>query len=78
MALKQIPILLNFDSSKTIGVLHVDESLIPIGHDYVFALAYHPGKTESDDELCAVSLMSDKAYREYLDSDKYQGSQTPV
>jgi hypothetical protein len=65
--MKTIPVLLNFDSTKQIGTMTIDETLLPATPDFVFTIGYMPSGA-SGYELIAVSVHNDKDYAKYLEA----------
>lgn len=66
--MKQIPVLIGFDSSKPIGFLTIDESELPPGVGYVFALGYmieQLTEEKVEAEVVCVSLLTDEQYYQY-------------
>lgn len=74
--MRTIQVVQEFDSSNAIGTMVIDETKLPPGDGYVFALAYLVKKSHVEDgkpvvdemELYQVSLMSDERYLAYLKS----------
>ena len=69
--MKKIPVLINFDQSRQIGTLEIDETQLPEYSDYVFAIGYLADQISLDRrdkvaELVEVSLLTDTQYISYL------------
>lgn len=62
-----VPVLLEFDEGQEIGTMQLDETKLPQRPNYVFAIGFHMATPH---RLMCVSLVNDKKYLEYLDSDQ--------
>lgn len=70
----RVPVLLNFDYDKVIGIMELDETQLPKNPNWVFSLGYLATDAEVIGEkvnvtaykLFTVSLQSDESYMEYL------------
>ena len=79
--MKTIPVVVGFNTDKQIGYLTIDETKLPAGPNYVFALGYKINTVDYDAkndkfrvlecELIQVSLQTDSQYLEYLNSESY-------
>jgi len=73
-----VPVVLDWDSTKPIGQLTIDETRIPSTPDWVLSLGYMAKDFTLDNgeltvntyDLVQVSLLHDEAYMAYLDKQK--------
>lgn len=67
MNLKTIPVVLDWNHDREIGSMTIDVDKLPQQPDFVITLGYR-NEIYPRYVLTAVSVVSDKKYKEYLDN----------
>lgn len=61
-----VPVVVNFDHEKIIGIMSIDETKLPSTPEYVFSIGYRYS-SNTEHHLMCISLMWDKEYQKYLE-----------
>jgi hypothetical protein len=67
--MKTLRVTIDFDQNRTIGTLDIDETKLPKGDTYCFAIGGRKHDPQYGDfELMEISLVTDENYLKYLKS----------